>query len=646
MPYWDTPTGGATLRMTVTLLSQNVAANTSRIRRQLDIIGVGSLTSRADPVSCQITGAGATASGDFTWAKGTSSKTILSSDTTVTHDADGKLRLTITGSIGATGTSGIGGPTTNGPRTWDLPTIPRASSASFGGGSTFDAGSPVSISISRASSDFTHDLSYWFGDLGPVSIIKGVATSTSWTPPLSLLQQIPDAVSGAGFVRVYTNDGSTFIGYKDMPFTLRAPASAVPTVTALTAADQNPDVVSIVGKYVQGLSRAKLTVTGQGYQGSTITAASATLLGSTVASGGTIAVTGSGALPVTGKVTDSRGRTGSTSGTLDVLPYSPPKATAYQARRCTFAGVVDDEGEYLRVDLTAAISSLINSTERNELTIRAFTRPHTTAGTGAWTARNVLTPGGTTYDASFVVSGGGIYDTTGSWDVRVQVHDRFGVYVADTTVSTITVTMDMNGANVGIGKIWEQGALDVGGQIFQNGLPVIDSGDVASTSARGVVELATVTEAQTGTDATRAVTPAGLEGLILRVGSAEASSGDQSGITTTATEITGTSVSFTLAAAGTVVFTGVLSTYSTSAGDVIAVQVRDGTTVLREYTRSANSAPAASGTTRTHVMAGDLSLGSGSHRLNLAVVRVAGGGSVTVTKATARPSRLAVDRII
>lgn len=137
-----------------------------------------------------------------------------------------------------------------------------------------------------------------------------------------------------------------------------------------------------------------------------------------------------------------------------------------------------------------------------------------------------------------------------------------------------------------------------------------------------------------------------LTGMHVRVGSAEATTADQTGITTTATEITGTSVSFTLAAAGTVVFTGVLSTYSSSAGDVIAVQVRDGSTVLREYVRPANSAPATATTTQTQVITGELALTAGSHRLNLAVVRLAGSGSITVTKASIRPSALAVDRII
>ncbi|RUQ06984.1 hypothetical protein D8M34_05810 [Microbacterium sp. HSID17254] len=382
-------------------------------------------------------------------------------DVRVDHDADGTrapIRFAQVLSYGSVQETVFSAP-------MELPRIARASTATFNGGASFDAGTSVGIATNRASSGFTHDIDWTFGSLSG-TVAKGVGASTTWTPPLSLLAQIPNAASGTGSIRVITKSGSTVIGTTVTKFTLRAPASVVPTVTAISVADNNPDVASIVGALVQGLSRAKFTVTGAGVYGSTIKSSQVTYQGGVVPASSDVLTTVPGALPVTARVTDSRGRSGSSPGTLNVLPYAPPAATAYQARRCDATGAVLDDGAYLRVDLTAAVSSLINGSERNALTIRAFTRPH---GSGAWTNRNVITPAGLSYRSWFLVSGGGVFLPTASYDVRVQVQDRFGAYLADTVVSTAAVALDLNGTKVGVGKVHERGALDVAGDAYVSG---------------------------------------------------------------------------------------------------------------------------------------------------------------------------------
>lgn len=375
-----------------------------------------------------------------------------------------------------------------------LPTIARASKATFVGGDVFDAGAAVTINTNRASSGFTHGITYTFGTkTGVIGVHAGA--SVSWTPPLSLLEEFPNADSRVGTITVVTENGSSVVGTTTTSFRLRAPASVVPTVETITAADQNPDVVSLVGKFVQGLSRAKLTVEGAGVYGSTIASGTVTALGQTHPSGHVFPLTLAGTLPVSAKVTDSRTRVGSGSGTLAVLAYQPPSVSAYQARRSNASGVLQDDGAYLRVDLAATIASLLNGTQRNALTIRAFTRPR---GTTAWTARNVIT-GALAYNSSFVVSGGAIFGITTSWEVRVEVRDKFNVYVADTTVATAGVTLDLGPNGVGVGKIHEQGALDVVGDVYAGGALLLP----AATNAQVLA----------GTVGNRAVTPASLTAL-------------------------------------------------------------------------------------------------------------------------------------
>jgi microcystin-dependent protein len=344
----------------------------------------------------------------------------------------------------------------------NLPTIARASTATFNGGASFEAGSAVGINTNRASGSFTHDITWSFGTLTG-TVANGVGAGTSWTPPLSLLTQISTATSGTGAIRVITKSGSTVVGTTTTAFTLRAPASVVPTVTGISVVDNNPDVASIVEAFVQGLSRAKFTVAGAGVYGSTIKSSQVTYQGTAIPAGSDVLTTVAGAVPVTGRVTDSRGRTGSAPDTLNVLPYAPPAATAYQVRRCDAIGSVLDDGTHLRVDLTAAVSSLVNETERNALTIRAFTKPR---GTTAWTARDVITPEGLTYNSWFLLSGGEAFLPTSSYDVRVQVQDKFGAYLADTVISTAAVALDLNGTKVGVGKVHERGTLDVAGDAY------------------------------------------------------------------------------------------------------------------------------------------------------------------------------------
>ncbi|MFD4957153.1 DUF859 family phage minor structural protein [Microbacterium sp. NPDC058389] len=418
--------------------------------------------------------------------------------------------------------------------TLNLPTIPRASTPTFVGGAAFDAGSAVTINTNRASSSFTHDVTFSFGDVDGI-IGTGVGASVAWTPPLSLLQEIPNATSGTGVLTVVTKSGATVIGSKSISFTLRAGVSVVPTISSLTVSDDNPTVASLVGAFVQGLSILKATVDAAGVQGSTIKSRSFKMGGTTAASGGVIPITASGTVPVTASATDSRARTAAWSGSISVLPYAQPRPTSVNVRRCDAGGTLNENGISLRVDLNCAVQSLINGTQRNSLTIKVFTRPY---GTTTWTARNVINvaAGTVTYNSNFVISGGANYPIDDSFEVRVEISDKFKTAAAQQVVPTAAIFMHWSKTGAGFGKFWEGLATwEFAGTIMQDGSLVVDQGDAATnaetqagsltskfvtpaslaartatTGRTGVVELATDAETQAGTDSARAVTPASL----------------------------------------------------------------------------------------------------------------------------------------
>jgi len=402
-------------------------------------------------------------SGTFTFDfTSTDALRISSTDFLVVHDADGSKTFETAGFVNA---DVLGYTQVN---EWITPpTIPRATIGTFAGGSAFDSGAAVTINLPRASSAFTHVIDAAFGTRR-VTIASGVGTSYVWTPDLAWLDQIPNATSGVGEIIVGTYNGSdpNAIGYQRTGFTLRAPASAVPTISAVTVQDNNPDVASKIGKLVQGLSAAIVTVTAAGVYGSTITQKSATVGTVAGAEGTPIPITVSGSVSVVGVATDSRGRTATSAGTIPVLAYDVPKIlTAPTAQRCSSGGAPADNGTFLRVDLNASVSSLVNGTEKNALTVTVQTREH---GTGPWTNRNVLTPG-LAYNGFFVVTGGGIFDVAKSWDVRILVADVFQTAIQDLVVGTERVIADFGPGGMGINKRYTQGGLDVAGDIFTDG---------------------------------------------------------------------------------------------------------------------------------------------------------------------------------
>lgn len=105
--------GGAILRLTVTQASQSVGLNQSTDAWSLTLIA-GSYPSYdlTNTITWSATINGATSSGTFSFDfRSTSSQLLGSGSTTVTHNADGTKTISVSGTMGNTG-SGTGGPAT------------------------------------------------------------------------------------------------------------------------------------------------------------------------------------------------------------------------------------------------------------------------------------------------------------------------------------------------------------------------------------------------------------------------------------------------------------------------------------------------------------------------------------------------------
>ena len=427
--------------------TKNVSANTSTITCKMYLVNDWSLSinSRSDNTTT-IAGTSKTYSSPSISGTGTHSLGTVSQ--TVTHDSDGSKSITIKSVFYLRATlSGTYYESITASATVTLDSIPRASSVSA---SNVNMGSATTITITRASSSFTHTLTYSFGGTSGTIVTKTTSTSVSWTPALSLANQIPNALTGTCTITCETYNGSTKIGSKTCTLTLTVPSSVKPTITSLTATRVNGDVPSGWGIYVQTKSKVTLTINGAaGSYGSTISSYSISGGGfsSTASSFTTGFLNSSGTITFTATVTDSRGRVSSAATvSITVQAYSPPSFTSYLSQRCTSGGTVSDEGTYVKGLVSFSYSSC---SSKNTIT---GSIQYKKSSATSWTSAGVAFSSGTA-----VVFGGGAISTETSYDIKYTLTDAFTSVSIQDIVSTASVVMDFKagGKGVAVGKVSE-----------------------------------------------------------------------------------------------------------------------------------------------------------------------------------------------
>lgn len=348
---------------------------------------------------------------------------------------------------------------------WQEPATQPSLSAS-----TVEMGKSVTINTPAVNSAYRHTLRYAFGGASG-TIATGIASSTSWTPPVSLASQIPSATAGSGTIYCDTYSGSTLLGTKSVSITLTVPGSVVPSAGTLSAA--LAEDTSGTGLYVKGMGKAKLTLSGaSGTYGSSITSYTITGGGWTATNGtlttGTLASAGN--ITFTATVTDSRGRKASTTRTISVVDYVKPGVAVCDVYRCDSSGNRKKAGTYFAVEINASYSAITGNT----LSITARYKKQSESDYG--TAANVTNNGKT-------VLGGGNIGASTTYDVLVTVADKYNSLSIPRTLSTKSVLQSFKrSAGAAIGKVAEwadwldvawnmliRGNLRVDGGIMDNG---------------------------------------------------------------------------------------------------------------------------------------------------------------------------------
>lgn len=444
---------GYRLQIAWEVTSQSVANNTSSVTAKVQLVSTGSsytINSSASK-SGSLTINGTKYSFTFTAAlSGNQTKTIYTKTVTVSHASDGTKTCSFSATAGINVTlSGTyyGNITASGNGTFN--TIARASSISSVTSSVSVNGTNTcTVEISRKSSSFTHTVVFSFGSYSKTT--TGVGTSTSYAIPQSWLNAIPNATSGTAKVTVTTYSGSTKIGSAvSKNFTLTVPASVVPTISGVTITETVSGINAQFGGFVQSKSKAKVTITAAGVLSSTIKAYKTVIDGKTYTGSapttGVLSTAGNRTATIT--VTDSRGRTASTTRTIAVIAYAAPKINTFNAIRANGLGSADDNGTMALARVKFSVSAVNNKNSKS------YTVEYRQKGTEEWTQAE--TGSVYSFDSNKLLNIG--LDPDASYDLRLTVTDFFSTTTALSEVATAFTLMDFNASGKGLafGKVSE-----------------------------------------------------------------------------------------------------------------------------------------------------------------------------------------------
>ncbi len=398
---------------------------------------------------------------------------VASGTATVGHNADGSKTVAVSASFN-NADRGTYLPTTGScSGSLKLTTIPRATVPSVDKPS-LDCGSVIKFTGTSASSNFSHKLyTTWNNEEKLITTIdKGsTAVSYSYTIPTSWEKNMPNTTSAIATFILETLSGDTVIGRKSINATVQVRSGIVPAIGNPTIEDTN-SISKAMGLYVQSQSCIKFTIPTSGNQGSTITSVS-TKFNNQTYSGSTFttqAIQDSGTLTYTITVTDSRGRTATKSGSVNVVAYNPPSLTNVSAKRANSGYAVDESsGTYALLHFKVGFTSLSNKN------VTSFYIQYRASGASSWTKINSWA---NNYTLEQDYKAGNLFtSTTSTYEIAFGVKDKF---MNDYSWQIVTVTPTYTLINFGKdGK-----SLTFFGQDGNNANRLTVNGDLAINSVK------------------------------------------------------------------------------------------------------------------------------------------------------------------
>ena len=318
----------------------------------------------------------------------------------------------------------------------------------------------IDVTISRGHSSFVHDVEWIFGSHKYKKTNQG--TSSSYAPPTSWLDAIPSANSGIGSVVVTTYYKTTKIGSVTSPnFTLNVP-DYTPTLGSVTVDKIQPDSMNTWDIFVQNKSNAKFTfnnATSSYY--ATIKQYTIEIDGVTISSNTNIVQTKqlstAGTVTYTAKIYDSRNRSFSLTGSIEVQALVIPKLVSEDISR--YNGTAkDDDGEQLYFNVSFSYETYNNL---NSTTNKIYIRPSVATD---------YTEYGTFQNGTTLIISDYTFSMIESYDIKIVVIDTLGnklEHIFNLSVSYAIIDISNTGNGIGLltmSKI--EGSIELGGKLY------------------------------------------------------------------------------------------------------------------------------------------------------------------------------------
>lgn len=231
--------------------------------------------------------------------------------------------------------------------------------------SRVNIGENVTITMDPYSSSFSHKLYYSLNNKDLIHIgdfSKGKAEKT-WTLPTSLAEAITTSTEGIIYFVCKTYNGSTQVGGdKSVKLTAVVPSDYVPSISNVTISELTAGLADKFGCFVQNKSGLKVKTECSGVAGSSISSCSVAVDGINY-SGTTIStgiINSSGEMKINIVIRDSRGRSASTSKTIQVYAYSSPDLNGCKANRVSSSQELNDDGENVLFQYAYRVSPVNN----------------------------------------------------------------------------------------------------------------------------------------------------------------------------------------------------------------------------------------------------------------------------------------------
>lgn len=458
------------------VLEQDIAGNRSKVEAisYMDVAGPISYTGRYNV--------------NITIDSSRTTKTAVSSSSSaqrrelnrhtawVNHSSDGTRSITIASSYNVQITwKGQWISSISAGATVTLDSIPRAStinSASIPYSLQAPNGSAspsaISISLSKKLSSYTHYIKLEHGStfIGEWNESNPTSLVLSTTHVDRMFKALPNSTSGTFKLIVTTKSGSSNIGSTSINITANLHSNSGPYFTSNTIGIAGSGLDKTWNTYIQSVSKASVTSSASPGLGASLRSISisqgSSVIGSSTGanvSATSPTLTSSGDVTFKYTVTDSRGNTTPETKTIKVLPYVNPSVNTFSAQRNA------------TTNTTANISYNVSYSPVNGNNKLTIVSKYTGTATGT-PVNKVFTGTGTaraTDSSSYSVTN---LNKFGNFDFSIEITDSLGnksSNVYSMTSSALPLTIDKNNQGIGVGKDYERGALDVGGDAYISG---------------------------------------------------------------------------------------------------------------------------------------------------------------------------------